>query len=411
MFHVKRADRRWLMAPLAAAIVLITACGVSNDPDGWASPLTLDDADGADVIIIRTDREHIAALDISVRPLDEAAVRWEFPRENDGFPGLTEPVDAHGFYGTPALLGPDGEELILADYDEGTVYAVRTDGTSARIIFDVDGRVVASVIVDPDRTTAYITATDGCVYAVDTESPGTATWSFCDPESEVWGTPDLAQSRTYGGLLLVPGLNGRVSALQIEREGRLAWTFQTDAAIAGNVVVSEGRAYLGDFNSIFFALDVETGDVVWSALGADWFWTTALVADGTVYAADLSGMVWAWDVDSGRLVWDAPYDAGDPVRAQPALTDDGAVLVIVTRKAEFHAIVPATGLGIWTTKGTEDDRPDDVLADPLIRGDAILINDEDGRLFEARVNVDVVCPVFRAKEAASACSPPLAAAP
>ena len=197
----------------------------------------------------------------------------------------------------------------------------------------------------------------------------------------------------------MPALNGRVSALQIEREGRLAWTFKTDAAIAGNVVVSEGRAYLGDFNSTFYALDVETGDVIWSAPGADWFWTTALVADGRVYAADLSGQVWAWDAASGKLVWDQPYDAEEPVRARAALTEDGSALVVVTRKADFHAIDPATGLGIWTTKGKEDlDRPDNVLANPLIRRDVILVNDEDGRLFEARVNVDLICPLLPARK-------------
>ncbi|MEE9278295.1 MAG: PQQ-binding-like beta-propeller repeat protein [Dehalococcoidia bacterium] len=400
-FHVKHR-RRWLLVPLVLAIPIIAACRIQNDPDGWAAPLSIGDEDDRQVLIVRTDDDHLArvSVDLTTDPATVTTI-WEFPGSptlelagsrtyaDDEFPGLVDEIGASGFYGTPALLGPEGEELIVGDYDEGVVYALRTDGTSARIIFETDDRVIAGVLVDEDRRTAYIATADNRVIAVDTEKPEASLWTFDESGEAIWGTPALADSRKHGRLLIVPSLDGNVYALRTDPDvadhERLAWKFETGAGIASSVVVQDGRAFVGGFDRTFYAIDLDSGTEVWRRSGSNWFWTTALVDGGIVYVGDLDGKVWAWDAETGAPVWEAPYDANDRIRAQPLLVEERALLVIVTRSGEIHALDAATGEVRWNSgvKGVKVESR--VLADPVLLGSIVLVNNDDGRLFEVRV--------------------------
>ena len=79
---------------------------------------------------------------LSAIDLDRAnPVVWMFPGAAAGqapaqdderpFPGLDEQVEAQGFYGAPAVIGADAEEIVVADHNEGIVYAIQRDGSSA----------------------------------------------------------------------------------------------------------------------------------------------------------------------------------------------------------------------------------------------------------------------------------------
>ena len=108
-----RLGRRRLRGlALLAAIPILAACTVTNDPDGWAPPIATE-LDGRPIVIARVEDNAIAAID-----LDRAnPVVWMFPGAAAGqapaqdderpFPGLDEQVEAQGFYGAPAVIGAD----------------------------------------------------------------------------------------------------------------------------------------------------------------------------------------------------------------------------------------------------------------------------------------------------------------
>jgi outer membrane protein assembly factor BamB len=392
MFHVKRPTRRWLLAPLIVAIPILTACaGISNDPDGWAAPLVVDHPQFDNVVVIRTDRAHIAAVN-----LDTNIALWEFPDGQGSFPGLLEQIDARGFYGTPALSG-NGEELLVGDHDEGLVYAVRVDGTSARLLFDTRDKIIGGIVVDEDGRSVYIPTSDRRIYAVDIDNPPPnrdgARWIFSGVGNEIWGTPSLADSATHGRLLLVPSMDGNLYALQRDNvtdgEPGVAWVFKTGGAIAGNAVVVQNIAYVGSFDNRFYAIDVETGQEIWSQAGDGWFWTTALIDQGTVYAADMQGSLWAWDASDGRLQEGYPYDVGDPVRAKPIFSEDRATMIIVTRGKQIHVIEPTNGAAFRRVVEDELKLPNRVLADPVLLDGKILVNDDRGQLLEIASTVEI----------------------
>ena len=397
--------RRWLGFALLAALPLLAACQVSNDPDGWAPPV-LAEVDGSQVIIARIDNDLLGAIDV-----DRAdPIVWLFPGiaagqpasddEERPFPGLTDPVEAQGFYGRPGVIGANADELVIADHNEGIVYAVRRDGSSARILLDTETNVVAGVVVADDARTIYIATTDERVYAVDSQNPPAGIddlegflWLSEDIDDRVWGTPALAQSDTHGTLLLVPTMAGSVIALRTG-DGSTAWQFDSGAGIASDIIVDGGLAYLGGFDRTFYAIDIDSGDARWTATGSNWFWTSALVADGVVYVGDLDGDIWAWDAQTGLDIWPEPFRAEERIRAGLSLTTAGE-LVVITREGTLLGVNPNDGSRIWGDPDTPLRTSNRVLASPLLLDDdSIVISDDQGVLWRTRVGSLRVCEIF-----------------
>jgi outer membrane protein assembly factor BamB len=398
-------DRRWLGIALLAAIPLLAACTISNDPDGWAPPIAAE-VHGRPVIIARVEDDRIGAID-----LDRAdPVVWTFPglaagrAESDDddrpFPGLDAAIDAQGFYGAPAVIGTNADEFVIADHNDGVVYAIRRDGSSARVLLDTGVPVIAGIVVADDARTIFVATTDERVYAIDSENPPLSVddseafvWVADAIEGRIWGTPALAHSDAHGPLLIVPTMAGQVVGLRADT-GETVWTFRSGAGIASDVAVDGGLAFFGGFDRTFYALDIESGDLRWSAEGAHWFWTSALAVNGAVFAGDLHGAVWAWDAQTGAALWPAPFQAGDRIRAQPALTSAGD-LVIITREGTLLAVDPASGDQRWGDPDNPLRTSNKVFATPLILDDdSLVISDDQGVLWRSRVGSGRVCQIY-----------------
>ncbi len=396
-FHVKRRHRLLVLPLLAGTLAL--ACQSFDTADGWASPQVFEVGE-RELIIHATGEDSIVAID----PGTGESV-WEFPDpDSDGrFPGLLpdidEKVDADSFYAEPLLLA--GEELAVATHKRGRVYALRLDGTSARLLIETGSEIVSELNLDAAGVLYVTTATAG-VFAIDPalpldpekplsagEQPGLL-WQYNAFDGTIWGSPALADTETHGQILLVPTLGGTLYALRTDPAGgtaRVAWTFEADAGIGGDAVVADGRLFIGSFDRHLYAIDVESGAELWRHRSSDWFWTEVLVTDGTVYAGDLNGYVWALDAATGAPRWDAPYAGGDDFRAKPGLTADGAMLIVVDRDGFTHAIDRESGSGVWV-QPRETQLPDLFYANPLVLGSEIFVANEAGELF--RVSEDAV---------------------
>ena len=337
------------MALLVLTLPLLAACSLTDSPDGWAAPTT--SPHDEDVVLLSAGDGHIVAYDFTT-----SREQWRFPDQNDSFIGLDDTVDPGAFYSNPAFVaaGSEDEEIVVATYNDGIIFAIRTDGSGARELFHANARLVAGIVVDD--TTAYVATTDKHVYAINIEDPPASSspdargllWDFHGLSKEVWGTPALAETVAHGKILLVPGMDGTLYALRAT-DGDIAWKLDTDAAIATNILVAGGRAYIGGFDRAFRAIDLETGDMDWEQTGNDWFWTTPLLVEGVIYVADLSGALWAWSADTGDAIWAAPYNANDAVRAKVILNTDGTELILVTRNGAVHAVDRRNGGSIWAS--------------------------------------------------------------
>ena len=59
----------------------------------------------------------------------------------------------------------------------------------------------------------------------------------------------------------------------------------------------------------------------------NWFWARPLVAEGTVYAPNLDGRVYALNVESGDEIWSFEGEDPDAMRSAPVLAGDALLIV------------------------------------------------------------------------------------
>ena len=388
LFHVKQRHRpnfggRGLFALLILALPVLVACNSVTGTTGWAPPTEVPGRENE--VIVRNSDDRISVIDI-----ESASEQWTFPDEEKLFPGLIDEIAADAFYAPPVFL-PSGDEFVIGSEEDGIIYAIRTDSSSARLIFNTEDRLIAGLV--GEGNTIYAATAENGVFAIGTDSPETASWVYDGIDGELWGTPGLAPSRTHGQLLIVPSMNGSVYALRTNPssgEDRLAWRVKAGASVASNIVTEDGIAYFGSFDRNLYAIDVESGDTIWTASGNGWFWGNPLIIGDTIYVADLSGRLQALDRSNGSAIWLSPYEADDEVRAQPLLVDD-ETLLIVDIGGHVHVLDPATGGLRWKTATPIDD---DVLADPVVISGRVLVNNDDGDLFEILLDDETVAPLF-----------------
>ena len=389
--------RRLLLLPLLLLAPLLIACEIADAPDGWGAPTS--DPQAQDTVLLPTGEGRVVAVDLPTSNAD-----WHFPNENEMFSGLDGELSPTAFYANP-VWSAFTSEWLLAEYADGVIYGIHPRGDNARVVFAAaelfdDARIVAEPLLDPlDPRRLYVVTTDYRVHAIDIENPPAAvedllwTWQG-ESEHPVWGAPALVDG-VDGRLLVLAGLDGRVTALQIDgaQAGEAAWSRLLGAGVASSIVAHDGVLYFGAFNRAFYALDPRGGDVLWTAQGTNWFWSTPLIVEGVVYAADLDGNLYAWDTATGTARWDTPYAAGERIRTRPILVNSGetASIVLVSRDGVVHQVDAASGLSLWRSSQLVDD---DVLADALYREGQLYISNESGRLFSIALGINAATQIY-----------------
>ena len=395
LFHVKhmwRLRRRGAtLLVLMAAVPLLVACDVADQPDGWAAP-TLDPVEPETRLIAPTGEDQVVAVQLLDGNLGSAL--WEFPDDDGNFPGLDGEIEPVAFYADPVWV-ESTDEWLLAGYSDGALYAVRRDGESARLVFDSEDRFVADLVVDGTRV--YLADTGYRVYAVDIEQPGEAVWTWDGgSDLQIWGGPALVDTER-GRLLIVAGLDGRITAINVDGDlaGRSAWQIEIESGIAGSIGATDGLVFVGGLDRTLYGLDAATGAQIWATEASHWLWGTPLIRDGVIYTTDLRGNVYAIDALTGARKWLQPFSVGDRIRAQPLYVEhesgEGGILVIVARGGMIHQLNATDGslLRQFRLEGAKD-----LMANAILRDDRILVGDEDGVLYAVLLGANQAVRIY-----------------
>jgi outer membrane protein assembly factor BamB len=124
----------------------------------------------------------------------------------------------------------------------------------------------------------------------------------------------------------------------------LAWSFTTGGAVEGSPVVANGILYVGSHDDNLYALDADTGAVVWTFPSTGEVGTPAVV-DGVVYV--VTGFpfpnLYAIDAATGAVLWQTDVSGG--FQDAPPVVVDGVVYVA---SHLLYAVDAATGTVLWT---------------------------------------------------------------
>jgi len=115
-------------------------------------------------------------------------------------------------------------------------------------------------------------------------------------------------------------------------------------------IVAGGRCFVGTFAGNMYALDVATGETVWTFKAAGPVGASPCYGDGKLYfGADEgfdTGHLYCVNAADGVLVW--KYEAGAGIWVSPAC--DGRQVYFGDRAGVFHAVSVETGKAAWMLK-------------------------------------------------------------
>ena len=147
------------------------------------------------------------------------------------------------------------------------------------------------------------------------------------------------------------GLTGAVEG-DFSHRPTLAWTARFKDAIASQPVVAGGIAYVSSKRGVVAAFDLETGEEKWRFGGGFSFLATPLAHRDRLYLGDVSGDFFALDIATGEPVWtfraeDKIEGAATFVRTQTAAGGERGLVVFGSYDSHLYALDAATGEEVW----------------------------------------------------------------
>jgi len=155
-----------------------------------------------------------------------------------------------------------------------------------------------------------------------------------------------------------------------------------DGAEAG-AKLADDVLYFGAGDGQFYAVQPDSGKVLWSyPLKAEGI-ARPLIQGGTVYVLGGNNVAHALNAKTGKLVWTYNRREASNISvrggSQPALA--GEVLLVGFSDGSLVALNKTSGSIVWEVNLNRNKRFRDVDATPVVDGDAIYVSSYDGALY------------------------------
>jgi len=131
----------------------------------------------------------------------------------------------------------------------------------------------------------------------------------------------------------------------------LVWRFKAGGQIKSSPAIMHGRVYIGSSDKHVYALDVQTGKQVWSAILDDMIEASPCLVDNVVYTGTLAGTFYALDAGSGSTRW--TFSTGYKLVGGANWFKDSENrlrILIGSYDALLYCIDGQTGKSLWTYK-------------------------------------------------------------
>jgi outer membrane protein assembly factor BamB len=223
------------------------------------------------------------------------------------------------------------------------------------------------------------------------EPPLAERWSFRSEsdradEDERYRGPVVADGRVFVGTA-----ESNLYALEVATGDHL-WTFETIGT--GTPTIDGDTVYVGSLDNYLYALAAATGDVRWELDTGSSLRTAPVVVEDTVYVmqGDFGSDVIAVDAASGEQLWSYYPGFAGPYMGAPAYRD-GRIYVAAAADQSFgtpdvSAVDAETGEQVWEFSTDVDSETDDdgdttleSYGNPVVTGDGVYVGGQHGFLF------------------------------
>ena len=229
--------------------------------------------------------------------------------------------------------------------------------------FETGGQVISSPVIFDNKV--YIGSSDNRLYAINAGT-GKVLWEF-ETGGAVNSTPVVTKDK-----VMFLSYDGFFYALNRE-DGKLVWKFKTQGEsrflvkdyfnksfkpdfwdfYLSSPVVKGDKVYFGSSDSNIYALDIVTGEKIWSYKTGGSVHSSPAISGNSLVIGSWDSNIYCVDASTGKEKW--KFETGKDlesyiwlgVQASPAI-DDGTVY-IGSRDAKFYALDLETGKPIWIT--------------------------------------------------------------
>ena len=223
--------------------------------------------------------------------VENPSVKWTFEAGDD-------------FWGSPVVA--DG--LVFTGSADTHLYAIDAETGEETWSFQANHRIESTPAYADG--TVFVGSYDRHIYALDADT-GEVVWDV-ETGGLIRGSPKVVDETVYIGV----GCNnlacawyaegsddtGWVYALDAET-GDVLWRFERGAEVVSTPAVGNQRLYIGSSDGYFYAIDRSSGEQQWRYRTRDWIWSAPTLAAGTVYFTDWNSKVFALDAATGEEQW------------------------------------------------------------------------------------------------------------
>jgi eukaryotic-like serine/threonine-protein kinase len=129
----------------------------------------------------------------------------------------------------------------------------------------------------------------------------------------------------------------------------LAWRFETGDEVKSSPAIVAGRVYVGSSDKHIYALDLQTGKQVWSAILDGAVEASPTLVDNVLYIGTLSGTLYALDARSGSTRWVFKTDYKLVGGANWFRDSENRLRILIgSYDAFLYCIDAQTGKSVWT---------------------------------------------------------------
>ena len=236
-------------------------------------------------------------------------------------------------------------------------------------------------------------------------------WSVSIGQGEGRRHRITAEPVSSGGLIYTLDSRARVTA--VTSGGETAWTRDLtpadtrsgDSASGGGLAIGGGRLYVTSAFGSVSALDLSSGEVIWTNRFDAPVTAAPTYAGDHLYVVASDSTGWALEAATGREDWQlsgAPSPSSMVGGAAPAMAGD--LVLFPTPGGKLIAAQRDTGQVMWrravagTRIGMAYASVTDVTGDPVVQGDVIYVGNQSGRVMA--LNRRDGRPIWTADEAA-----------
>ncbi|MFP4633267.1 MAG: PQQ-binding-like beta-propeller repeat protein [Halobacteriales archaeon] len=159
-----------------------------------------------------------------------------------------------------------------------------------------------------------------------------------DTGAPVWSSPTVHEGTVYVG-----DYDGVVHAVDIDTRTE-DWTYDANSTVRSSPTVADGVVYVGSDDGRLHAID-QDGRELWNHSTGGHVASSPTVFDGVVYFGSLDGEVYALDAESGDVDW--TFETGDWVTSSPTVVDDS--VYVGSHDTRLYSLDRRTGEERWNT--------------------------------------------------------------